>query len=137
MKPLKAAFLSLALTTTMGVMAVPAMADTSAIDPTQVTKLVSDIEAAINALPAGSSVLTIEGAINTAIGLDGFSADVNGAALKVVETAEASGSNASVAVASLESGSGNGSPQAGGVGGGSPIGALVTGSSGSSGYVAP
>jgi len=83
MKPLKAAFLSLALTTTMGVMAVPAMADTSAIDPTQVTKLVSDIEAAINALPAGSSVLTIEGAINTAIGLDGFSADVNGAALKV------------------------------------------------------
>ncbi len=131
MKPLKVAFLSIALmTSSLGGVA---MADT-AVDPTQVSALANDIESAINALPAGSSVGTIEAAINGAIAKDGFSAAVNAAALSVVQTAEASNSNASVAVASLETANSSGSPQAGGVGGGAPIGSLTSGSSSGSGY---
>jgi len=132
---MKAAILSLALfTASLGAGA--AMADTTTVDATQVSTLVSDIEAAVNALPAGSSVGAIEAAINGAIAKDGFSAAVTGAALQVVQTAEASGSNASIAVASLETANstGSGVPQGGGVSGGSPIGGLVSGSSGGSGY---
>jgi hypothetical protein len=137
MKPLKAVFLSLALATTMGAAVAPAMADTAPVDPTQVTTLVNDIETAINALPAGSSPATIEAAINGAIAKDGFSSAVTAAALQVVQTAEASGSNASIAVASLETATSGGSPQAGGQGGGAPIGGPTSGSSGGSGYVGP
>jgi hypothetical protein len=134
MTPLKTVFISLALTAaTMGASA-SAFADTATADPTQVSTLVGDIETAINALPAGSSVLTIEGAINGAIAKDGFSANVTAAALQVVETSEASGSNASVAVASLEPATGGSNIQAGGQGGGSPIGSPVAGSSSGSGY---
>lgn len=118
-------------------MAAPAMADEASVSAVQAT-LVSDIEVAINTLPPGSSAGAIEAAINATIAKTGFSASVVSAALKVVQTAEASGSNASVAVASLESAvSGSSIPQGGGVGGGSPIGGLVSGSSGGSGYVGP
>ena len=138
MKRLKLVLLSLALTTGVVVGAgSSAMADTATVDPTQVQTLVSDIEAAINALPAGSSVGSIEAAINGAIGKDGFSAAVTAAALQVVQTAEASGSNASIAVATLETATGAPIPGSGGVGGGAPIGSLVSGSSGGSGYVGP
>ena len=117
MKPLKAAFLSVALMTSS--LSGVAMADTTA-DPTQVSTLVTDIETAING----------------AIGKDGFSAAVTEAALQVVQTAEASGSNASIAVATLETANGGagGTPQAGGVGGGAPIGAPTSGSGSGSGY---
>ena len=133
MKPLKAAFLSVALMTSS--LGGAAMADTTT-DPTQVSTLVGDIETAINALPAGSSVTSIEAAINGAIGKDGFSTAVTSAALQVVQTAEASGSNASIAVATIETADagGNGAPQAGGVGGGAPIGSPTSGSSSGSGY---
>lgn len=132
MKPMKSFVLSLALAATLGGSA-PAFADTSTVDPTQVSTLVSDIEAAINALPAGASVVTIEAAINGAIAKDGFSAAVTAAALQVVQTAEAAGSNASIAVASL-SGSDQNIPGSGGQGGGAPIGGLASGSSSGSGY---
>ena len=133
MKPLKAAFLSVALMTSS--LSGVAMADTTT-DPAQVSTLVSDIETAINGLPAGSSVTAIESAINGAIGKDGFSAAVTEAALQVVQTAEASGSNASIAVATLETANGGagGTLQAGGVGGGAPIGSPTSGSSSVSGY---
>jgi hypothetical protein len=138
MKPLRAAFLSLALLTTSLGATYPAMADTPAVDPSQVSTLVTDIENAINALPPGSSVAAIEAAVNGAIAKDGFSKAVVAAALQVVQTAEASGSNASLAVASLASAVAGGSvPGSGGVGGGSPIGGLSSGSSGGSGYVGP
>ena len=135
MRPFKAVLLSFALISAPLTAAAPAWADTAPVDPTQVSTLVSDIEAAINALPAGSSVSAIEAAINGAIARDGFSAAVTASALQVVQTAEASGSNASIAVASLETSTGGGSaPQAGGQGGGSPIGGPTSGSSGGSGY---
>ncbi len=135
MKPLKTIFLSLALTAaTLGASA-PAFADVATVDPTQVSTLVGDIEAAINALPPGSSVTAVEAAINGAIAKDGFSTSVTAAALQVVQTAEAAGSNASIAVASLETANGgNGIPQSGGQGGGSPIGGPASGSSSGSGY---
>jgi hypothetical protein len=136
MKPFKAMLLSFALAGASLSAAAPALADTTTVDPTQVSTLVSDIEAAINALPAGSSVTAIETAINGAIAKDGFSGAVAASALQVVQTSEASGSNASVAVASLETsiGNGTGAPQAGGQGGGSPIGGPASGSSSGSGY---
>jgi hypothetical protein len=136
MMPLKTVMFSLALSVaTMGA-AASAFADTATADPTQVSALVGDIEAAINALPPGSSVTAIEAAINGAITKDGYSSDVTAAALRVVQTAEAAGSNASVAVASLETATGGpgGGIQAGGQGGGSPIGGPVAGSSSGSGY---
>jgi hypothetical protein len=136
MRPLKAA-LFLVAWGSASLMAAPAMADEASVSAVQAT-LVSDIEVAINTLPPGSSAGAIEAAINATIAKTGFSASVVSAALKVVQTAEASGSNASVAVASLESAvSGSSIPQGGGVGGGSPIGGLVSGSSGGSGYVGP
>jgi hypothetical protein len=136
MKPLKTVFISLALTVATMSVSASAFADTASVDATQVSTLVGDIETAVNALPAGSSVTAIEAAINGAITKDGFSSDVTAAALKVVQTAEASGSNASVAVASLETANGNGGNgiQAGGQGGGSPIGSPIAGSSSGSGY---
>ena len=136
MKPLKTVFLSLALTAATLGASTSAFADTATVDPTQVSTLVGDIEAAINALPAGSSVTSIEAAINGAIAKDGFSTSVTSAALQVVQTAETAGSNASIAVASLETanGGGNGIPQSGGQGGGAPIGGPVAGSSSGSGY---
>ena len=132
MKPMKSLVLVLALTAAALGASAPAFADT-AVDPTQVSALVSDIEAAINGLPAGSSVGTIEAAINGAIAKDGFSASVTAAALQVVQTAEAAGSNASIAVASLSGGDQN-VPGSGGQGGGAPIGGLASGSSSGSGY---
>jgi len=148
MTSLKTILLSLALTTaSMGVTAMPAMAataarpgaarvDTAAQVAAQAATLEADIKAAINDLPAGSTVATIEAAINTAIGNDGFSATVVSAALRDVQTAYPSGSNAGLAVATLDTPSGDGStPLAGlssGQSGGSPIGSLVVGSSGGS-----
>jgi len=138
MRSLKVTCVTLALLATSLSLAAPAVADTAPVDTSQVSTLASDIEAAINALPPGSAVAVIEAAINGAIAKDGFSSAVTAAALQVVQTAEASGSNASVAVASLESVvAGNSIPQSGGVGGGAPIGGLASGSSGGSGYVGP
>jgi len=137
MTPLKAGFLSLALLTASLCAGAPAMADTTTVDPAQVSTLVSDIEAAINTPATCSSVPSVEAAINGVIAKDGFSPAVVSTALKVVQTAVAGNGCASVgvAVASLETASSGGTvAQGGGVGGGSPIGGLASGSSGGSGY---
>ena len=114
------------------------MADTTTVDPTQVSTLVNDIEAAIGASQTCLSVPAIEAAINGAIAKDGYSTAVVSTALKVVQTRNARSDcpSVSVAVASLETANSGGTiAAAGGTGGGSPIGGLVSGSSGGSGYL--
>jgi len=137
MTSLKAILLTCALSAaSAGAVAMPAMADTATADPTQVTTLVTNIEGAINGLPAGSTVSAIEAAINGQIATGGFSTSVVQAALVLVEKDEAGGSNAALAVATLESnGGGTTIPGAGGQGGASPIGSPVVGSSGGSATV--
>jgi hypothetical protein len=140
MRPLKAAFFSVALLASAMSLGAPAMADTAAVDPAQVSTLVNDIDTAINASSSCSSVSATEAAINAAIAKDGFSTAVVSTALRVVQSTAARNSCPSVgiAVASLETAvSGGTIAQGGGVSGGSPIGGLVSGSSGGSGYVGP